>query len=116
MIRVSIIGGVLKPGFYQIDAGMMLSDAVMSAGGLVAGTEFKRSIVRRGEEKILTGESFAQALQDGRSLDQLNLRAGDVISVGEKPVRNTWATVQTIALIPGLILGIYAIGHLAGAF
>jgi protein involved in polysaccharide export with SLBB domain len=32
MIRLSIIG-VLGPGFYQLDADMMLSDAVMSAGG-----------------------------------------------------------------------------------
>ncbi|HTS87407.1 MAG TPA: polysaccharide biosynthesis/export family protein [Gemmatimonadales bacterium] len=116
MIRISIIDGVVKPGFYQIDAAMMLSDAVMSAGGLQAGTEFKRSVVRRGDEKILEGEDFAKALQEGRSLDQLNLRAGDVIDVGVKPVHNTWQTVQTVAVIPGLILGIYGIGKLAGAW
>jgi protein involved in polysaccharide export with SLBB domain len=116
MIRMSIIGGVLKPGFYQLDADMMLSDALMSAGGIVAGAEFKRSIVRRGEDKILEKDTFTKALQDGRSLDQLNLRAGDVIDVGQKPVHNTFATVQTIAIIPGLILGVYGIGKLAGAF
>jgi protein involved in polysaccharide export with SLBB domain len=116
MIRVSIIGGVIKPGFYQLDADMMLSDAVMSAGGIVAGAEFKRSVVHRGEDKILEKEDFAKALSDGRSLDQLNLRAGDQIEVGVKPVRSTYATVSTIAIIPGLILSIYGIGKLAGAF
>jgi hypothetical protein len=49
-------------------------------------------------------------------VDQLNLRAGDVIEVGLKPARDTYATIQTIALIPGLILGVYGIGKLAGAF
>lgn len=116
MIRVSIIGGVLKPGFYQLDADMMLSDAVMSAGGILSGAEFKRSIVHRGEERILEKEEFAKALADGRSLDQLNLRAGDAIEVGVKPVRNTYATISTIAIIPGLILSIYGIGKLSGAF
>jgi protein involved in polysaccharide export with SLBB domain len=116
MIRVSIIGGVTKPGFYQLDADMMLSDALMSAGGILAGAEFKRSVVKRGEDKILEKDSFTKALADGRSLDQLNLRAGDIIDVGQKPAHNTFATVQTIAIIPGLILGVYGIGKLAGAF
>ena len=116
MIRMSIIGGVVKPGFYQLDADMMLSDALMSAGGIIAGAEFKRSVVRRGEDKLLEKDAFATALQDGRSLDQLNLRAGDVVDVGTKPVRSAATTISTIAIIPGLILGIYGIGKLAGAF
>jgi protein involved in polysaccharide export with SLBB domain len=116
MIRISIIGGVTKPGFYQLDADMMMSDALMSAGGILAGAEFKRSIVKRGEDRILEKEAFTKALADGRSLDQLNLRAGDIIDVGQKPAHNTFATVQTIAIIPGLILGVYGIGKLAGAF
>jgi protein involved in polysaccharide export with SLBB domain len=116
MIRLSIIGGVVRPGFYQLDADMMLSDAVMSAGGILAGAEFKRSVVHRGEDRLLEKEEFTKALADGRSLDQLNLRAGDAIEVGQKPVRSTYATISTIAIIPGLILSIYGIGKLAGAF
>lgn len=116
LIRLSIIGGVLKPGFYQLDADMMLSDAVMSAGGIQAGAEFKRSKVLRGQDRLLEKEDFTKALADGRSLDQLNLRAGDVIEVGEKPAHNTYQTVQTIAIIPGLILGLYGIGKLSGVF
>jgi len=116
MIRLSIIGGVAKPGFYQLDADMMLSDALTAAGGILATTEFKRSVVRRGTDKILEAEGFTKALADGRSVDQLNLRAGDIVDVGQKPTRDTFMTVQTIALIPGLILGVYGIGKLAGAF
>lgn len=116
MIRLSILGGVVKPGFYQLDADMMLSDALTVAGGVLPATEFKRSVVHRGPDKLLEGEGFTKALADGRSVDQLNLRAGDIIEVGQKPTRNTAATVQTIAVIPGLILGIYGIGKLTGAW
>ncbi|HEY7683418.1 MAG TPA: SLBB domain-containing protein [Gemmatimonadales bacterium] len=116
MIRLSLIGGVIKPGFYQIDADMMLSDAIMMAGGISTTAEFKRSVIHRGDERLIAGENFNKALADGRSLDQLNLRAGDVIEVGQKPTRSTFETVQIIAIIPGLILGIYGIGKIAGAF
>jgi protein involved in polysaccharide export with SLBB domain len=116
MVRLSILGGVVKPGFYQLDADMMLSDALTAAGGVLPTTEFKKTVVRRGSDKLIEGEGFTKALADGRSVDQLNLRAGDVIEVGLKPARDTYATIQTIALIPGLILGVYGIGKLAGAF
>ncbi|HXW97234.1 MAG TPA: polysaccharide biosynthesis/export family protein [Gemmatimonadales bacterium] len=115
-IRLSIIGGVVRPGFYQLDADMMMSDAIMSAGGVSPTAEFKRSVVRRGDERLLEKDTFSKALQDGQSIDQLNLRAGDVIEVGEKPVRSAYATLQTVAIIPGLILSVYGIGKLAGAF
>lgn len=115
-IRVSLIGGVANPGFYQLDADMMLSDALMAAGGILPRTEFKRSKITRGTENILEGEAFAKALAEGRSVDQLNMRAGDVVDVGLKPERNAFQAVQTIALIPGLILGLYGIGKIAGAF
>ena len=116
MIRISVIGGVLKPGFYQLDADMMLSDAVMSAGGILATAEFKRSIIHRGDEVLLENEDFTNALADGRSLDQLNLRAGDAIEVGQKPTRDAYRTISMIAIIPGLILSIYGVGRMAGAF
>lgn len=115
-IRLSIIGGVIRPGFYQLDADMMMSDAIMSAGGVSPTAEFKRSVVRRGDERLLEKDTFTKALQDGQSIDQLNLRAGDVIEVGEKPARSAYATLQTVAIIPGLILSVYGIGKLAGAF
>lgn len=116
MIRLSIIGGVLKPGFYQLDADMMLSDAVMSAGGIVATAEFKRSIIHRGEAVLLEQEDFTNALAEGVSLDQLNLQAGDAIEVGQKPTRDAYRTISMIAIIPGLILSIYGVGRMAGAF
>jgi hypothetical protein len=116
MIRLSIIGGVLKPGYYQLDADMMLSDAVMSAGGILATAEFKRSIIHRGEAVLLEKENFTNALAEGQSLDQLNLQAGDAIEVGLKPTRDTYRTISMIAIIPGLILSIYGVGRMAGAF
>lgn len=116
LIRLSVLGGVGRPGFYQLEAEMLLSDALTAAGGISNTTELAKSEIKRNEERIVDGEMFQTAINDGRSLDQLNLRAGDVIDVGQRRQRSVLQTIQTVAIIPGLILSIYGIGRLVGAF
>jgi len=116
LIRLSVLGGVGRPGFYQLEAEMLLSDALTAAGGISNTTDLTRSAIKREGERILDGEQFQVAINDGRSLDQLNLRAGDVIDVGQRSQKSVLRTIQTVALIPGMILSIYGIGRLVGAF
>jgi protein involved in polysaccharide export with SLBB domain len=116
LIRLTFMGAVGKPGFYQMDADKMLSDALMDAGGIGNGTELKKSKITRGEEVILDGDAFDKAVTDGVNLDQLNLRAGDVIDVGQKKNKDWFTTLRTFAVIPALILSSYGIGKLFGIF
>jgi protein involved in polysaccharide export with SLBB domain len=110
------MGAIGKPGFYQMDADKMLSDALMDAGGINNGTELKGSKVLRGDEVIIDGEAFTKAVTDGVNLDQLNLRAGDVIEVGTKSKKDWFTTLRTFAVIPALILSTYGLGRLFGIF
>lgn len=116
LIRLTVLGGIGHPGFYQLDADLLISDALMLAGGIGNATEFKNSKVRRAGIEILDGETFAKAITDGRTLDQLNLRAGDEIEVGIKSNTNWLTTLRTFAAIPALILSTYALGKLFGIF
>ncbi len=116
LIRLTFMGAVGKPGFYQMDADKMLSDALMDAGGIGNGTELKKSKITRGEEVIVDGDAFEKAVTDGVNLDQLNLRAGDVIDVGQKKNKDWFTTLRTFAVIPALILSSYGIGKLFGIF
>ena len=116
LIRLTIMGGVGKPGFHQMDADIMLSDALMQAGGIGNVTELKRSKVLRGDEEIMDGEAFNKAVTDGVTLDQMNLRAGDVIEVGTKPTKDWFTTLRTFAIIPALIISTYGVGKLFGIF
>ena len=79
MIRLSVLGAVSKPGFYQLDSGMLLSDALQAAGGIGNSTDLHNSTIKRGEEEIVAKEVFYEAITVGRTLDALNLRAGDEI-------------------------------------
>ncbi len=81
-IRLSLLGGVGKPGFYQIPAGVLAGEAIMFAGGPASGVDPANTTVQRAGIEIMSKESFRQSMVDGKSLDLLNLRAGDEILVG----------------------------------
>lgn len=88
MIRLSVLGAVGKPGFYQISADQLVGDAIMLAGGPSGNTDVQKTVVRRAGTEIVPRESFADGLTRGLTLDQLNLRAGDEIVLGAKGSTN----------------------------
>ena len=94
MIRLSVLGQVGKPGFYQISADQLVGDAIMLAGGPGGNSDIQKTVVRRGGLEIVPKESFADGLTRGLTLDQLNLRAGDEIVLGQKGASTTVQKLQ----------------------
>jgi protein involved in polysaccharide export with SLBB domain len=106
LIRLAVLGGVGKPGFYALPSDILLSDAIMAAGGPGTGGDVNRTEVRRGGKKLLDRDSAREALQQGTTLDQLSLRAGDEVVVGERKSRD-W---RTMAYLTTSLLGLaYAV-------
>lgn len=99
-VRVSILGSVGKPGFYQVESEKMIGDAIMLAGGPGAGVDPAKTRVERSGTVILDRDAFTVALNEGKTLDQMNLRAGDEIVVGggrtSTPGRSTMGTVLPV--------------------
>jgi protein involved in polysaccharide export with SLBB domain len=79
LIRLSIQGSVGNPGFFVAPADLLLSDALMLAGGPRGNFKLEDLRVERGSTTILEGRAVEEALLDGHTLDQLNLQAGDQI-------------------------------------
>ena len=101
LVRVAVLGGVAHPGFYALPADMLLSDAVMHAGGLGNSAEINHTIVTRAGVTVIGSQSVTEAIKDGATLDQLSLRAGDQIEVGAtKP--STFLTV-VLPIVGGLV-------------
>jgi hypothetical protein len=90
LIRIAIMGGVPRPGFYTPPSDMLLSDVLMQAGG--PGTKLDNISVQRGGKTILTGEQIRDALTEGKTLDQLDVREGDLIKVPQG--RGIMASIQ----------------------
>jgi len=100
LIRMSILGAVGKQGFYQVPADLLVSDAIMLAGGPAGSADPNRTIVRRSGNMLLTQEEVREAIVRGTTLDQLNLRAGDEMVVDAKQVqrRSTISVLTVLSL------------------
>jgi protein involved in polysaccharide export with SLBB domain len=108
LIRVSVLGEVGRPGFYVFPLDMLPEEALMAAGGPTATAKLNRLRVERGDSIVWQGEALRRAMTEGRTLDDLGLRAGDRLVV---PRRGTSAPawVARVLLVP---VTIYAIRRL----
>ena len=101
LVRVAVLGPVGKPGFYSAPADELLTDLMMQAGGPSANADVGKTILRRGPEVVKPAKDLQLAMKRGETLDQLDVRPGDEVVVGEKPP--TGHVLQVIGVISGLI-------------
>lgn len=84
LMRIWIEGGVAAPGVYLVPAEALVTDALMIAGGTTREARVSNGIrVERDNVRIWEGEALQRAITEGRTLDQLSMRAGDHIIVEE---------------------------------
>ncbi len=85
-VRVSLFGALNKPGVFAAPASMLLTETIMTfAAGPTNNVRWEKSTIKRGDRVIVDGPSFAIAVREGATLDQLNVRAGDRIDLDAKP-------------------------------
>ena len=100
LLRVSVQGAVGQPGFYVVPADMLLSEALMAAGG-PGNSNLDGLRIERGTERLMEGQDLLDAVREGRTLDQLNLRAGDQIYLPATSTGGIWGRLPMIAGIVG---------------
>jgi protein involved in polysaccharide export with SLBB domain len=81
LVRVEILGAVGSPGFFTIPSDILLTEALMIAGGPGALAQLDKVRIERGRNIIWDGDATRAAMIEGRTLDQLSIRAGDSILV-----------------------------------
>ena len=111
LVRISLTGSIGRPGFYNLPADILASDALMAAGGPGSRGDPTKTEVRRGGLIVASKEQMAAAIQRGSSLDQLNVQSGDEIVVGQLG-QGVRGVLQTMGLISGAIFGIVALTRL----
>ena len=94
VVRLGVAGPVMRPGFHEFAAEMLLSDAIMKVGGPVATADLHNIIIQRGNEEAWGRNAIDVALQEGISIEQLGLKSGDQMIVGEKSTMNAQMVLQ----------------------
>ncbi len=97
LIRISVMGQVGQPGFHVFPADALITDILMDVGGPGADANLSSMRIERGGDRIWEGETLETAMVEGRTLDQMNLQAGDriVVPQGGAP-RDGWETFRWV--------------------
>jgi polysaccharide export outer membrane protein len=102
--RVRVLGAVIEPGIFHVDATMSVADALASAGGRTPTAQQGRVILRR------DGESVQIDVFEDARLSDLAVQTGDELLVPEKRwlERNLGPVVTGLTATAGLIFAILA--------
>jgi len=111
LLRLTLTGSVDSPGFYMVSAEDLLTDALMLAGGPSSNADVTDISIMRADRSIWEGEALQQAIIQGRTIDQLNLRSGDTVNIPEESsglsgFEGTLRTVGLILALPITIIGL----------
>ena len=106
LVRLAILGGVGRPGFYYMPADVPLSDILMGAGGPTPDANLEKVTVRRDGDLVIDEPNTATAIREGMSVDMLHLQAGDEIQVGRQRHTNWGLIIPITSTAVGLIFTI----------
>lgn len=88
-VVLSVTGtGISNSGYFTVPAESRLTDVLVTAGQPNQTAKMDKIKIKRGDETIWDGDELRQAIVQGRTIDQLNLRAGDEIEVPGQSNRN----------------------------
>jgi len=90
--RVRVLGAVIEPGMFHVDATMSVADALAAAGGWTPSARHGTVILRRGGE-VIEVDVFADA-----QLSALAVRTGDELLVPEK----AWLELNLLPVVMGV--------------
>lgn len=104
-LRLGILGAVGTQGFYLVRSDAVITDVLMNAGGPNQTADLTHIRVERDRQKIWEGEPLQEAMTEGRTIDQLSLRAGDLIVVPAQKGSTNIGNLARTALfsIPALL-------------
>jgi polysaccharide export outer membrane protein len=113
LIRLSLLGEVARPGYYAVPTDMVLSDALMLAGGPTGSAKLTKIRIERSGAPIMGNEGLQQAIAQGRTIEQLSLRAGDQVVVPRKGGGLfSEPTMRTVSILLTLPVAIYGLAQL----
>jgi protein involved in polysaccharide export with SLBB domain len=103
-VRLMVTGGVGRSGYHVVATNTVLSEVLMLAGGPTQDARLQAIRVERGNRVIWQGEALQQAIIQGRTVDQLSIRAGDHIVVPVREPGRAMQVLQTTSMIVGPVV------------
>jgi hypothetical protein len=84
----------------------------MAAGGLTTEAKMSNMKIDRAGRELINGDKLQFAVAQGRTIDDLGLRAGDRIYVPKMVRRDAESNFRILAIMLSVPVAIYTIVHL----
>jgi protein involved in polysaccharide export with SLBB domain len=98
LLRIGILGSVLRPGYYNLRADIPLGDVPSVAGGFAPDADLGKARILRDGKEYWPRDDVRRAMASGRSLDVMGLKGGDEFQVG----RHGAGFGATLAIVTGV--------------
>lgn len=106
LVRLSVTGAVRNPGFFYAVPDRPLNDLLTTAGGPLAEANLNKVTVTRIGKTILDGKAAKQAVEQGRTLEELDIQGGDVVHLPLKRKVDWRSVIQLSFVVMSLFLGV----------
>jgi protein involved in polysaccharide export with SLBB domain len=106
LVRVGVLGNVVRPGYYYVSADLPLSDVLMAASGPTSEADVAKVSVRRNGVVVIDEKDTRRGLTQGASIDMLHIQAGDEISIGRQRRANWGVIVPAVSGLLGLLIAL----------
>lgn len=103
LVRVSVVGAVTRPGFYNTSPDRPVSEMLMLAGGPAPQAKLDELEIRRAGKLLLSRKDSKAAILEGRTLEQLGLQSGDQVMIPIKKKVN-WTQILQLFLVLSTLL------------
>ena len=105
-MRIQALGEIGQPGYHLVSSEARLPDVLALLGQPSPGAKLEDMKIRRGKETIWDGEALQNAIVQGRTMDQLSVRAGDIIEIPVAPTRDIGQMIRGLYYLVPLSLAL----------
>jgi len=95
-MRIQAIGEIGNVGYHSVPADARLPDVIADIGQPTRTADMDKMRIKRGDETIWEGDALQTAIVQGRTMDQMSLRAGDVIEIPSTQKRNIGEIIRSL--------------------
>lgn len=110
LVRVGILGELTRPGYYNMPADALVSDALTAAGGPTKDSRMEKATVMRAGATVVKSDSLNRAIAAGLTIGQLGLESGDNLEIPRATdPEHIWRVIAILVTIPAAIVTVIAV-------
>ena len=112
LVSVGVTGEVARPGYYGLPPDAVVSAVLNAAGGPTRDAKMNKLKLERDGRTLLEGKALRRAIEQGGTLDALQVRSGDQLVVPSNLHGDLYPSLRFVAVLLSIPVTIYTLSHL----